>query len=373
MKQEKENKGRSNKELDLEDLKALEKRPKTKKTYVVPRNKWLQPQRASIIDANGRPMRDRVSTEYGNAFGILAPSFRKPSQGLNAIDTTLSFVDFAMYARLMQADDPGRVMYVLDVSLPYGTINGWPEELLEKERSLKTAVMSEVLEMVDVDYAFVKLEDVEELDVFKKTQEAVEASLAGLVVTPEQREAAKSVAFDNPNDAELDLRFLQYRSKRETEYTVFTWLVDGLTTKQVDIADSINFDRVFGGGYTPPIVSLKKCNDGGKYFRPKDADPTFLQPEQEFLERLKSKNFQQYAWKCYVLAEDVPPEQYSEFFKRLGRSLREARAESSFRVGDRTWSVKQAELTEAALDMKRKVVKAVEPYLKPYKLSIRGQ
>jgi|GEM_PF-7024928 len=201
-------------------------------------------------------------------FTIIAPSFAREENGEGPV--SLQGVLVAKYLA-----DLGKKTYLLDVSVPYGELNGWPAEILRKEGRRKSGYLKNLTRIFGNEAEIVPLEDL--LDWRKVAPEEREA-------VPGEIEGARKVSYSPAGERELGERARRYSALRKEEYGLVTRELGAATVKESVPAEDALFDIRSDGILVPRIYLARPM--GGKFFRPKWNELTNAETPESLLSKL---------------------------------------------------------------------------------------
>jgi hypothetical protein len=189
-----------------------------------------------------------------NFFGIIAPAYgREPEERENF--SAFGFLIAEYLASLRKK------IYVLDVSVPYAAVNGWPEEIAREEGRRKSGIFGGWLARFGASCETLPLESV--MDWRKVVPSEA-------LVGPGEIAAARKVSWDSPDERTLAERFRRYDAMRRDEYDLITRKYSAMTAKQSDPEEDELFDARKDGLVIPRIYFARPY--GGRMFRPKKAE-----------------------------------------------------------------------------------------------------
>lgn len=219
--------------------------------------KWAKP---SWLPKGGEsPVEGAVNPkgpEPEAVFTIIAPSFAREENGEGPV--SLQGVLIAKYLASL-----GKTIYILDVSVPYGELNGWPAKTLRKEGRRKSGYLKNLTRIFGNEADIVPLEDL--LDWRKVAPEEREA-------VPEEIESARKVSYSWAGELELGKRARIYSALRKEEYDLVTRKLGAATVKESVPAEDAFFDIRSDGILVPRIYLARPM--GGRFFRPKPGEVT---------------------------------------------------------------------------------------------------
>jgi hypothetical protein len=237
-----------------------------------------------------------------NLYTIVAPSFKG--------DPYVSFfaIPFAWYIGEVQKESSLK-FYILDVTVPYGEINGWPIEILDKERQTKINTIRRCFDLFEVDYKVIYLEKELKNTLFnrmmnkylngiylRELKSKAESSLE-LKVDEKLLNRAKNVSYENKvglpiTENELKRRVREYEILRIVEFSYITKKYYAIPIKQGNPKDDETLDVSIYENEIPRIYLIKQKNSiGSRIFRVENRERvlTIGDSLEEFNNKLKDK------------------------------------------------------------------------------------
>jgi hypothetical protein len=193
--------------------------------------------------------------------------------------------------------------------LPYGEINGWPREILDKERQTKINIIRKCCELFEVNYEVIYLEKELKNTLFnrimnkylygidlRELKSKVESSLE-LKVDEKLLNRAKNVSYENKvglqiTENELKRRVKEYEILRRVEFSYITKRYNAIPIKQGNSKEDETLDVSIYKNKIPRIYLIKQESSiGSRIFRVENRERvlTISDSLEEFNNKLRDK------------------------------------------------------------------------------------